>query len=164
MDLLPQAWEGVFAPEVPLLELVVRGTALYFAMLILVRLLPRRTGGELGMMDLIFVLLLAEAATHAMGDYTSLADALIVIATLTIWNFLINVLSYRIPVIEHLVSASAIEVVRNGRLLRRNMRREYLTEAELMSHLREEGIEKLEDVKCAMVESDGRISVIPARK
>ena len=44
------------------------------------------------------------------------------------------------------------------------MRREFLTEEELMSHLRKEGIETLEEVKSAAIEGDGRISVIPARK
>lgn len=164
MELLPPAWAEVFAPEAPLLELAARGTALYLGVLVLFRLMPRRTGGELATMDLVFVLLIAEAATHSMGDYSSVADALIVIAVLMAWDFLINALSYRIPVFERLVSSRAIEVIRDGRLLRRNMRREYLTEAELMSHLRQEGLERLDEVKCAMVESDGRISVIPARK
>jgi uncharacterized membrane protein YcaP (DUF421 family) len=58
------------------------------------------------------------------------------------------------------VSAPSIEVVRNGKLLRRNMRHEYLTEAELMSHLRTEGVDRIEEVKSARVESDGRISVL----
>ena len=151
MELVPTDWLEVFAPETALLELIARGTALYFGVLLLVRIMPRRTGGELATMDLIFVLLIAEAAAHALGDYSSVADGLIVIATLMLWNYLVNLLSFRIVGIERLTSAPPIEVVRDGRLLRRNMRKEFLTEEELMSHLRKEGLEKLEDVKCATV-------------
>lgn len=122
--------------------------------------MPRRTGGELAMMDLIFVILIAEAAAHAMGDYTSIADGFVLIVTLMGWNYLINLLSFHIPFIERLVSASPIQVVRDGQLLRRNMRREYLTEEELMGHLRQQGIEAISDVKAAYVEGEGRITVI----
>ena len=73
-------------------------------------------------------------------------------------------MSYRFPAIERQFSAPPIEVIRDGKLLRRNMRREYLTEEELMSFLRAEGIDDLADVKLAHVESEGRISVVPTKR
>lgn len=164
MELFPAGWLKVFALETPLFELLVRGTALYLGLLILIRVMPRRTGGELAPMDLIFILLVAEAAAHALGDYSSIGDGAVMIVTLMGWDWLINKLSYHVPAIERLVSAPAIEVVRNGELLRRNMRREYLTEDELMSHLRKEGLDRLADVKSAWIESNGRISVVPVGK
>ena len=133
---------------------------MYFGVLILIRLMPRRTGGELAMMDLIFVLLIAEAAAHALGEYNSVADGFIVIATLMGWNYLINVLSYRVPLIERLVSSPPLQVIRDGELLHRNMRREYVTEEELMTHLRREGIDDPKEVKSAFIEGKGRISVV----
>lgn len=160
MTFFPADWLAVFGPETPLLELLARGTALYFILLLLIRLMPRRTGGELATMDLIFILLIAEAAAHAQGRYTTIFDGVVMIVTFMAWNWVVNNLSYHIPAIERLVSASAIPVIRDGALLRRNMRREYLTEDELMSVLRKEGIESVEDVKKASIESDGRISVI----
>lgn len=156
----PPEWADIFQPETPLLELVARGSAIYLGVLVLMRLMPRRAGGELARVDLVFLLLIAEAATHGFGEYTTVADALIVIITLMAWDYLINLLSFRISFVERLVSAPAIEVVRDGRLLRRNMRREYLTEDELMSFLRKEGIDDLAAVKSACVESEGNISVI----
>lgn len=160
MQLLQISWSDVFKPETPVLELIVRGSVLYFGILVLMRLMPRRTGGELAIMDLIFVILIAEAAAHAMGEYSSVADGFILIVTLMGWNFLINLLSFHIPFIERLVSAPPIQVVKDGQLLRRNMRREYLTEAELMDHLRQQGIEEISDVKAAYVEGEGKITVI----
>jgi uncharacterized membrane protein YcaP (DUF421 family) len=164
MEFLPADWVDIFAPDTALVELLARGTALYFGVLILVRLMPRRTGGELATMDLIFVLLIAEAAAHSLGDYSSIADGLVMIATLMLWNYVVNALSWRVRAIERLVSSPPISVIRHGRLLRRNMRKEYLTEEELMSHLRAEGIDSLQDVKSATIEGDGRISVVPARR
>jgi uncharacterized membrane protein YcaP (DUF421 family) len=68
MELLPDSWSRVFAVETPLLELIARGTVLYFGILIFMRFMPRRTGGELATMGLVFLLLIAEAAAHALGD------------------------------------------------------------------------------------------------
>ena len=164
MPLLPDAWSEIFTLETPLLELLARGSALYFALLVLVRLMPRRTGGELANMDLVFVLLIAEAAAHALGDYTSVADGVVMIATLMAWNWSINALSFRVPAVERLVSAPPIEVVRSGKLLRRNMRKEYLTEEELMANLHKEGLDSFEQVKSACVEGDGSITIIHADK
>jgi uncharacterized membrane protein YcaP (DUF421 family) len=160
MELLPTDWLKVFAPETPLLELVVRGAVLYFGVLILMRFMPRRTGGEMATMDLIFVILIAEAAAHSMGDYKSIGDGIALIVILMGCNYLVNLLSYYVPFVERLVSAKPIQIVKDGRLLRKNMRLEFLTEEELMDHLRQQGIEELKDVKEAYVESEGKITVI----
>ena len=164
MELVPENWSRVFAIETPLLELVARGTVMYLAIMVLMRFMPRRLGGELAMMDLIFLLLIAEAAAHAFGNYTSVGDGVVVIAALIGWAYLLNLLSYYVLFIERLVSAPPLQVVRDGRLLRRNMRREYLTEEELMTHLRKQGIEDLNDVKAAYVEGEGNFTVVSRDK
>jgi uncharacterized membrane protein YcaP (DUF421 family) len=129
MEFLPTDWLSILSLDTPFLELVARGSVLYFGIPIITRLMPRRTGGELAMMDLIFVLLIAEAAAHAMGEYSSVADGIVMIATLMGWNYLINALSYLVPFIEWLVSSPTLQVIRDGKLLRRNMRREFLMES-----------------------------------
>ncbi len=160
MELAPADWLVIFAPTTPVLELVVRATALYLGILIIIRVMPRRTGGELSTMDLVFVVLIAQAATPAMGEYTAVGDGIIVIATLVGWNVLINFLSQRVPAFEPLFSSPPLKIIENGELLRRNLRREFVTEEELMSHLREQGIERVEDVKVAFVEPEGKITTI----
>ncbi|RYY42484.1 MAG: DUF421 domain-containing protein, partial [Chitinophagaceae bacterium] len=64
----------LFHLENSILELFLRGSILYLGILLLMRFLPRRTGGELAVMDLIFVLLIAEAGTHALGNYSSITE------------------------------------------------------------------------------------------
>ncbi|MCP2045327.1 DUF421 domain-containing protein [Pontibacter sp. HSC-36F09] len=160
MELLQINLSELFRIETPILELVLRTTVLYLGILFLLRIVPRRTGGELATMDLLFVVLIAEATTHSLGGYKSITEGFIVILTLMVLNYAINFLSYYSPFIEKLVSSPALLVVKDGKLLRRNMRREFLTEEELMEHLRREGIENVKDVKSAHVEADGHISFI----
>jgi len=160
MQILPDDWVPVFAPEVPLLELIVRGAVLYSLLLFFMRITLRRSAGSWTTMDLVFFLLLTNAASRALGDPSSIADAAVVIATLLACDFLLNFLSYGVPFVEKLISPPPLEIVRDGRLLRRNMRREFLTEEELMHHLRQQGLEELREVKCAHIEADGSITVI----
>lgn len=164
MDLFPDDWATIFALETPLLELVARGTVLYLAILVLMRFMPRRTGGELAIMDLVFVLLIANAAANALGDYSAVPDGLVLVATFMAWNYALNYLSFRFPFIERLTSPQPLQIVRKGKLLRRNMRREFITEEELMDHLRQEGITAVADVDAAFLEGDGKISVISSKR
>ena len=157
---MPSDWSRVFAPETPLLELIARGAALYFGILILMRFMLRRSVGDLAGMDLIFIILLAEAAAHSLGDYTTIADGAVLILVLVGSNYLVNFLSYHVPLVERLTSNPPVLVVKDGELLRRNMRREFVTEQELMEHLRQEGIEEIADVREAYIEENGKFTAI----
>ncbi|QCU72319.1 DUF421 domain-containing protein [Luteimonas yindakuii] len=160
MDFFPDDWAGIWTPEMPLLELLARAGVLYFGILFLLRIMPRRTGGELATMDLVLILLMTEAAAHALGDYSSLGDGLLLIVTVMLLNFLVNALSYRVKWLERLVSSPPIPIVIDGHIQRRNMRREFVTEDELQSHLRQNDIDDIAKVKCAYVESEGQITFV----
>ncbi len=160
MNLFPHNWPQVFVVETPLLELFARGTFLYLGILALMRFLPRRTGGELTLADLVFILLIANAAANAFGNYTSVTDGMILVAILMGWDYLLNFLSYHVPFIEYLTSSPPLQVVRNGRLLQRNMRRELLTKEELMTNFHQQGVEDLDEVKSAYIEGNGKITII----
>lgn len=157
-------WTAMFALNTPLVELAARASVLYAVILVLMRLMPRRTGGELATIDLIFLLLIAGAASNAFGAYESVTEGLILIAVLVLWDYALNAASYRFRFIERLISAPPIPVVRDGKLLRRNMRREFLTEDELMSSLRQQEITSLEEVEIAYIEGEGAITVVRRRR
>ncbi len=154
-------WETVFITEIPVVEIVVRSTVLYFVVFLIMRGTLRRTAGQLSMLDFIFVLLVANGAADAMtGGATSIMSGVIIVLTVVAWNYILNSLSYRIPLLERIVSPPPLRIVDKGKMLRGNMRREFLTEQELMAQLREEGIEDISKVKAAHIEGDGNISVI----
>jgi len=154
----------LFKMEVSILELILRGSILYLGLLFLMRIMPRRTGGELTNVDLIFIVLIAHAAGHSLGEYTSISEGFIVIITLILWNYMVNWLSFRVPLIEKLFSAPPIKIIRSGKMLKRNMRREFITEEELKESLHKKGIDSILQVKAAYVESDGSITFIENKK
>ena len=162
MEFFGSDWESVFVTDVPIFELIVRGTVLYFVVFIILRSTLRRSAGELSMLDFIFVLLVANGAADAMtGGATSIPAGVITVATVVAWNYILNSIAYYVPFVERLLSPPPLLIVRDGKMVRKNMRKEFLTEQELMGQLREQGIEDLGGVKSAHLEGDGNISVIP---
>jgi uncharacterized membrane protein YcaP (DUF421 family) len=154
-------WAKTFTPTQSLLETVVRGTILYLALVLLLRFALKREAGQLGMTDLLVLVLLGDASQNAMaGSYTSVTDGLLLVLTLVFWSYALNWLSYRFRPIARLLAPRPLPLVRDGRPLRRNMRRELITDDELMSQLRLQGVADLATVRMACMEGDGRISVI----
>ncbi|MDO5369505.1 DUF421 domain-containing protein [Paracoccus sp. (in: a-proteobacteria)] len=150
----------MFQLETPLLELMARGAFLFILFMGLFRLLPRRTGGELAPMDLVFLLLVTEAAAHSLGDYTSLADGTVMILTLIALNYLTNRLSFHFPWFERVAEHSPLQIIKDGKTIPRNLRKELITPEELMGHLRLNGVGDISQVISAHVEGDGRLSVV----
>ena len=158
--LLDIDWQALFIPEISLLEMFLRGTIVYLVLFILFRVLNRE-GGDIGIADLLVVVLVADAAQNAMASvYNSVTEGLVLVTTILFWNFTIDWLGYHYPRFGKLIYPSPITLVKNGRVLRRNMRREMLTDEELMSQLRQQGVENIAEVKKAYIEGDGHISVI----
>jgi len=154
-------WGQAFLPDTPILEIVVRGTVVYLVLFVLLRIVLKREAGAVGITDLLVIVLIADAAQNAMADdYTSVADGLILVGTIVFWAWALNWLGYRVPRIGRLIHPPALMLIREGRLLRHNLARELITEEELESQLRQQGIEDMRDVKAAYMEGDGRISVI----
>jgi len=154
-------WSTTFGFGTPVLEIVIRGSVIYLTLFTLLRVLLKREAGEVGITDILVIVLIADAAQNGMADdYKSVTDGVILVAVIVFWAFFLDWLSYHVPAIERLVKPPALKVVDRGRLLRRNMRRELLTESELLSQLREEGIDDVAKVKVACIEPDGRISVV----
>jgi uncharacterized membrane protein YcaP (DUF421 family) len=154
-------WEGMFGLSVPVMEIVVRGSAVYWFLFVLFRFAVRREMGSVGVADLLVLVIIADAAQNAMaGEYKSITDGFILIATIVFWNLLLDWASYRFPKIGRFAEPRPLHLINNGRILHRNLAQEMLTEEELMSKLREEGLQDVSQVKDAYMESDGRISVI----
>ena len=86
----------------------------------------------------------------------------VLVATIAFWDFFLDWLGYRFTCIERLLRPAPLLLIKNGRLLRQNMKRELIREEELMAKLREHGIRERElpDVSQCYLEGDGRISVI----
>lgn len=162
MDAWPVDWTQLFVPSGSIIEVIVRGTVLFLVLFLLLRFLPRRQIGSLGVSDLLVIVLIADAAQNGLsGEYKSITEGIVLVATILFWNWAIDTLDYRFPAL-HLNASVPRLLVREGRMMRRNMEKEELSEDELMSHLRQQGIDDVRSIKKAYVEGDGRISVIKA--
>lgn len=153
-------WETLFGFTVPPLELVVRGSCVFWFLFAVFRLVLRRGVGAIGIADILVVVLIADASQNAMaGDYRSISDGLVLIGTIVGWNFLIDWAAYRSARIARILEPPPLVLVHHGQVLHRNLRSEFLSIDELMGKLREKGVESLAEVRYARLESDGEISV-----
>ena len=160
MTLLPDLGELLSFSMSPL-ELVLRGTVMYWLLFLLLRFVVRRDTGSIGIPDILLLVLIADASQNAMaGGYQTVAEGVVLVATLVGWNWLMDWASFRYKLVRRFIEPPPVVLVRHGHLIRRNLRREYVTVPELMASLRSHGIDKLADVKMARMEPDGGISVI----
>jgi uncharacterized membrane protein YcaP (DUF421 family) len=83
------------------------------------------------------------------------------LGTVIFWSFLLNWLGFRFPEFQRVINPPPLLLVKNGRLIKRHLERELITEDELMSKLRQQGVEFVHEVKFAYLEADGSISIIP---
>ncbi|MBA3657638.1 MAG: DUF421 domain-containing protein [Gemmatimonadaceae bacterium] len=158
-------WRQLFALDTPLLEIFVRGSVIYLGIFILLRIVLKREAGTLGMTDLLVVVLIADAAQNGMtGDYKSITDGLLLVGTILFWSWALNLLAYKNKMIARLIHPPAITLIRDGKVNRRNLRHELITNEELLSILRQHGVESPEEVAQAKMEGDGQVSVIMAKK
>lgn len=157
----PMDWSSIFGFSVSPIELIVRGSVVYLLLFAVFRIVLRRDVGAVGIADVLFIVIVADASQNAMaGEYRTVSDGIVLVATLVSWNVAIDRLAYAFPRLGRLLEPPPLLLVRNGRILVDNLRRERMTRAELMGKLREHDIDKLAQVKRARMESDGAISVI----
>jgi uncharacterized membrane protein YcaP (DUF421 family) len=136
------------------LELILRGTLMFWFLFVVFRFILQRDVGALGISDFLLVVILGNAAQNGMiGSATSLIDGMVLIATLIF-------VSFQFPLVRGFTSAPRLCLMRDGKLLRRNLRREFITDDQLNARIRREAFEDLAIVKRLYLEADGEMSLI----
>jgi uncharacterized membrane protein YcaP (DUF421 family) len=143
----------------------VRGTLMYVALFLIFRFVMKRQTGLIGIADILVVVVIADAAQNAFAkEYQSVVEGIVLVCTIVFWDFVINWTSYHVPALGKILQPRPIPLIRNGAVIRRNLRQELMTMDELESQLRKQGIDRIADVKSAHMEDDGEISVIAKDK
>ena len=154
------AWASMFIPTISLLEVALRGTLVYLGLFALLRIV-RRDRGELGVADLLVIVIVADASQNAMGaNYESVTEGAVLVGTILFWNHALDWLAFRFPRFGRLVTPRPLLLIKDGRMIRRHMQQQMITQEELMSQLREQGVENMASVKACYLEGDGKISVL----
>jgi uncharacterized membrane protein YcaP (DUF421 family) len=157
-------WRTMFVPTASVLELVVRASLMYLLILTGFRVF-RRDAGSLSVSDLLVVVLIADAAQNGMaGEYKSLTEGGIIVATIFAWNYALDWLGYRSRVVHWLLHPPPLLLIRNGQIQARNLRSQLITKEDLLEQLREQGVDEVATVKKCCLEGDGRLSVIRSDK
>jgi uncharacterized membrane protein YcaP (DUF421 family) len=158
--LLAVDWRSLFVPSESLPELFLRGSIMYLLILTLMRVF-RREAGSLSIPDLLVVVLVADAAQNGMSaEYRSVTEGIVLVGTIFLWNYALDWLSHRSRFVHRLLQPQPLPLIKEGRMLRRNLKAELLTVDDLLGLLREKGVEDVREVKRSYIEPDGQLSVI----
>ncbi len=160
MNLFGFDLEQALLPDISLLETVVRGVVMYLTVLLLMRYLIRgRTSAS--MPDLLVIVLIADAAQNAMSaEYSSITNGVTLVATIIGMSTLLDWVGQRIPAVEEFIHPAPRQLIDDGRFVKARLSHELMTEDEMMSQLRLQGVEHVEDVKASYLEGTGEVSVI----
>ena len=143
-------------------EVAIRTGLVYLFLVIALRLAGRREVGQMSILDLVVILVIANGVQNAMvGENTTLAGGLISAATLLILDRALNTVLKRSRRLGRILEGEPILIVSGGKVLPEAMRRTRIDRDELDAAVRSHGVASVSDVSLAVVEADGRISVIP---
>lgn len=153
--------EEIFALQSSLLEVFIRASCIYLALFALLRFIMKRPAGDVNVTDMLVIVLIADASQNGMvGEAYSVTNSLLTVITIILWDYLFDWLSYKYEFFGWLVHPAPIPIIKNGRMIHKNMRKEFISREELMSQLRENGVEHVKQVKTACIESDGNFSIV----
>jgi uncharacterized membrane protein YcaP (DUF421 family) len=152
----------MFHNAVPLWEIAARSALIYCAIVIGLRLFGKREIGQFTIFDLVLVLLIANAVQPAMtGPDFSATGGLVIILVLLALNLLVALIRLKVPFARKLLEGTPTIIARDGAWIDAAMDRSGVIMDDAMMALREHGIDKIDDVLLAVLETDGSISVVP---
>jgi uncharacterized membrane protein YcaP (DUF421 family) len=154
-------WSKLFTPRMSLPEILVRGTLIYLALCLLLRVFLKRQAGGLSLSDVLVVTLVAGLCRNPLvADDYSITDGLLMVLTVLVWSYVLDWLSYHVRLIHRLSHAPRLHLIHDGATLEENLRRELMTHAQLESKLRAAGVHRPQEVADAYLESDGQVTVL----
>lgn len=151
----------MWQPTLPYWEFIFRGVAVYVFLLVLLRVTGKRQVGQLSPFDLVLLLVLSNAVQNSMnGGDNSLIGGMVSAATLVALNYMIGLITAHSKKLETLIEGRPQVLVHNGQLFEDVMANAQLTHHELQAALRLAGCLSVEEVRMAVLENNGAISVV----
>ena len=150
----------MFTPSVAISELMFRALIIYVFVFILLRMLGKKHVGEMGPFDLVILLILSESVQNALvADDKSVTGGLIVASTLFAISQLVGFISWKSKKAERFIDGTPRVLIRNGHVYAEALAQEQMTRSELLEALRREGCTSVTNVRYAIIENDGAITV-----
>ncbi len=151
----------IFKLGIPWSHLLIRAVIIYIVFFVGLRLFGKRELGQFTTFDLVLVLLVANALQPAItGPDQSVTGGAIIIAILLLFNRAVAMIRSRWPWFDALIEPPPTVVVQDGQLIKAALEKEGLSDTDVEMAIREHGVEKVSEVKQAVLENDGSISVV----
>lgn len=145
----------------PYLDIILRSIAVYLFMVFAIRIFGKKELSQLSTSDLVFLVLISNSVQNAMvGPNTSLLGGITAATVLFTLNYILKIIMFRSKGIKNMVEGQPVILIYNGKVDISNMHAENITMDELEEAIRQHGIESYKDVKLAILEVTGNISVI----
>lgn len=146
------------------MDAVLRAGAIYLALMVLFKISGRRSLGELTSFDFVLLMVIGEATQQALlGDDFSVTNAILVIITLMVIDIGFSLIKRRFKRVAKLIDGGPTIVVEHGVFLRQRMHEARIEEDDIMEAARiGQGFERVDQIKYAILERNGKISIIPA--
>jgi uncharacterized membrane protein YcaP (DUF421 family) len=145
------------------MDSVLRATIVYLALLVLFRIVGKRGLAQMTAFDFVLLLVVGEATQQTLlGEDFSLVNAVTVMATLVGLDRFADYIGYRFPKADRILESVAVLLVDDGRLLEDRLKKAHVDPAEILTSARQaHGLERLDQVKYAVLEKNGGISIVP---
>jgi uncharacterized membrane protein YcaP (DUF421 family) len=146
------------------METVIRVTIFYLIILIGLRVMGKREFSQLTPLELVTLLLIPEIVSQSiLREDFSLTNGMVAISTLFSLVFINSLLMQKSKKVEELVSGTPTVLVAHGRFIEENLNKERVTPGEVFGEMHKSGLDELAQVKWAVLEGDGKISVVPVK-
>jgi uncharacterized membrane protein YcaP (DUF421 family) len=143
------------------IHIILSSIAVYFFIILAIRLFGKKELAQLSVYDLVFILLISNAVQNAMvGPDSTLTGGLLAAASLFVANYVLKKLQVRFPKFGKAIQGEAIMLVFQGKILSGHLKNAGITKDELMEVIREHGVASVAEVDLAVLEVDGNISVL----
>ncbi len=153
-------WRHLTRPVVSVLT----SAAIYVILLVLFRVVGKRALADITTFDVVLLLIISEATQQAMiGDDTSIANAVLAVCSLASIDVTLSRVKHRFPRLEAWLEGQPVELVVDGRLVQETLDRERMDEEDVLESARATGVATIEEIRLAVLERTGKISIIPFR-
>ena len=148
------------------MESVLRGVAVYGMLLVIFRITGKRSLGQITTFDFILLLIISEAIQNGLvGNSYSVTNALVLIVTLVVIDLGLTFVKTRVPILDRWLEGTPLVIVEDGRALQDRLERSGVDVSDVLRAARcSQGLERLEQIKYAVLERNGDISIIPRER
>lgn len=145
------------------MDSVIKAAIVYFVLWAIIRISGRRTLGEMTAFDFVLFLIIGGATQRGLtGQDYSLTNAFLLISTFIVIDVLLSLAESRSPLVSRVLKGEPMILVEDGRLLKDRARHARVTEGDVLASARQlEGLERIDQIKFAILESSGKITIIP---